>query len=247
MRKKLVIGNWKMNGSIAANQTLIAELESGIDGVDSDIAVCPPFAYLQQLSGLLKHSKIRLGAQDVSEYQQGAYTGEVSTAMLSEFDTEFVLVGHSERRALFADTNHRVAQKFSAVCGANMIPVLCIGESEQQRSNGDTETVILSQLAAIFEIVGATQFAKAVIAYEPIWAIGTGLTASPEQAQYVHAMIRQWLTQQLPNSAENIQLLYGGSVKADNAEQLFAQQDIDGGLIGGAALDATAFIAICAA
>ncbi len=251
MRKKLVIGNWKMNGNFAANQALIAGLDAAINCSDAEftteIVVCPTFAYLQQLSELLKDSKIGLGAQDVSEYSEGAYTGEVSASMLTEFATKYVLVGHSERRTLFADNDQRVAQKFVAICNANMTPVLCIGETLQQREQGETEKVILSQLSAVLDVAGETQFASAVIAYEPIWAIGTGMTASPEQAQSVHAVIRQWLQQKLPKSAEQMQLLYGGSVKADNAKQLFAQEDIDGGLIGGAALDATAFIAICAA
>ena len=246
-----MIGNWKMYGSIEANFALIDDLKSQLKSLDkvpvSQIVVCPPVAYLQQISGLLQQSKIGLGAQNVSEYSEGAYTGEVSTNMLQEFNTEFVLVGHSERRTLFSETEQRVAEKFTAVCDAEMTPVLCCGETLQQREQGHTEQVILSQLEAVLAVAGVEKFANAVIAYEPIWAIGTGKTASPEQAQIVHAVIRQWLQQNLPDSAENMQLLYGGSVKADNAKQLFAQQDIDGGLIGGAALDATAFIAICAA
>ncbi len=246
-----MIGNWKMNGNFASNQALIAGLDAAINCSDTEftteIVVCPTFAYLQQLSELLKDSNIGLGAQDVSEYSEGAYTGEVSASMLTEFATKYVLVGHSERRTLFADNDQRVAQKFVAICNANMTPVLCIGETLQQREQGETEKVILSQLSAVLDVAGETLFSSAIIAYEPIWAIGTGMTASPEQAQSVHAVIRQWLQQKLPKSAEQMQLLYGGSVKADNAKQLFAQEDIDGGLIGGAALDATAFIAICAA
>jgi triosephosphate isomerase len=251
MRNKLVIGNWKMHGSINANLALIHDLKSHLQSLDekldTEIVVCPPSAYLQQLSELLQHSEIGLGAQNVSEYSEGAYTGEISTSMLNDFNTEFVLVGHSERRTLFAETDQRVAEKFSQVCSAEMRPVLCCGETLQEREQGNTEQIILSQLEAVLAVAGKEKFAQAVIAYEPIWAIGTGMTASPEQAQSVHAVIRQWLQKNLPDSAENMQLLYGGSVKADNAKQLFAQQDIDGGLIGGAALDAKAFIAICAA
>ena len=251
MRNKLVIGNWKMHGSVDANIALIGDLESQLQSLDikldTQIAVCPPFAYLQQLSELLQQSEIGLGAQDVSEYSKGAYTGEVSTTMLKEFNTEYVLVGHSERRTLFADSDQRVADKFTAVCNAEMIPVLCCGETLQQREQGNTEQVILSQLEAVLAVAGKERLTQAVIAYEPIWAIGTGVTASPEEAQSVHAVIRGWLQKNLPESADTMQLLYGGSVKADNAKQLFAEEDIDGGLIGGAALDATAFIAICAA
>lgn len=254
MRQRLVIGNWKMYGSQKANKALIEGLKPALSNVKSQVAVCPPFAYLQQVSELLSisstesaTSSIELGSQDVNENPQGACTGEISADMLNEFNCRYVLVGHSERRTLFGDTDHRVAHKFDAVSKANMTPVLCIGETLEQRQQHETEAVILSQLEAILTVAGTEQFKNCVIAYEPIWAIGTGKTASPEQAQSVHAVIRNWLKEKLGAESAKMQILYGGSVKADNAAQLFAQQDIDGGLIGGASLDAEAFIAICAA
>ncbi len=251
MRQQLVIGNWKMHGNLATNRDLAEALKVGLAKMDceakTEVAVCPPFAYLFQLSELLKGSEIHLGSQNTSEFSEGAYTGEVSAKMLNEFNTRFVLVGHSERRTLFADTNKRVADKFVAVSEAKMTPVLCIGESLEQREQGDTEKVILAQLDAVLDVAGESQFKNSVIAYEPIWAIGTGMTASPEQAQSVHAVIRNWLNEKLGAESTKMQILYGGSVNAGNASELFAQEDIDGGLIGGASLDAAAFIAICTA
>lgn len=242
----LVMGNWKMNGSLAANESLLADLLTAAQRIKpierAELAVCPPFPYLSSVAKQLANQSIGWGAQDVSAHEKGAFTGEVSAPMLLEFGCRWVIVGHSERRALHAESDELVAQKALAVLKSAMTPVVCVGESLQERDADQVEQVIERQLAPIFAL-GEAAVARMVIAYEPVWAIGTGRTATPEQAQAVHAFIRQ----SLPSGAKDIPLLYGGSVKPDNASALFAMADIDGGLIGGAALVAADFLAIARA
>lgn len=248
MNKKLVIANWKMHGTQAANARLIEGLLPMLQGLDAvQVAICPPTPYLAQLTGLLADTGLAVGAQNLNERAQGAYTGEVSGQMLADLGCDYALVGHSERRSLFGESDAQVAMKFEAALAAGLTPVLCLGESIHQRRAGNTNAVIGSQLKAVLDQVGIEQLAKGVIAYEPVWAIGTGASASPEQAQQVHRHIRQLLAARDPELAPRIALLYGGSVNADNAAELFAQQDIDGGLIGGASLDVASFSAICQA
>lgn len=248
MNKKMIIANWKMHGTQAANARLIEDLLPTLlrlDGVQ--VAICPPMPYLAQLAHLLEQTPLALGAQNISERSHGAFTGEISGEMLADLGCGYALVGHSERRSLYGETDAQVAMKFEAALRAGLVPVLCLGETIHQRRAGNTNAVIGAQLKVVLNQVGSEQLARGVIAYEPVWAIGTGETASPEQAQDVHCYIRQLLREQDAATAARIPLLYGGSVKADNAAQLFAQQDIDGGLIGGASLDALAFSAICRA
>ncbi|HZN25694.1 MAG TPA: triose-phosphate isomerase [Burkholderiales bacterium] len=248
MRIKFVAGNWKMNGNLAANRVLLDELVGTvgrIPGVKS--AVCPPYPYLAQVQQVLSGSGITWGAQDVSQFDSGAYTGEVSGAMLVDFGCRYVIVGHSERRTLFGDTSEIVAEKYAAALKSGLTPILCVGETLREREAGSTEAVVAAQLRAVLERNGVQSFAHAVIAYEPVWAIGTGKTATPEQAQAVHGFIRKSVAAKDVAVAERVQVLYGGSVKAGNAPELFAMPDIDGGLIGGASLDAQEFAKICKA
>jgi triosephosphate isomerase len=247
MPRKLVAGNWKMHGSLADNATLLAGVVSGVQDLDCEVAVCVPFPYLSQVQQALSGTLIRLGAQNLSEHAKGAYTGEVSAAMLKDFACAYVIVGHSERRSLYGETDAQVAAKFVAAQGAGITPILCLGESLQERESGVTEAVVARQLDAVLAVAGIAAFAKAVIAYEPVWAIGTGLTATPEQAQAVHAFIRGRLAQHDSAMAANVVIQYGGSMKPSNAAELLSQPDIDGGLIGGAALVAEDFLAICRA
>lgn len=247
MRKKLVVGNWKMYGSLQKNQLLLEALKASAATLVCDIAVCPPFPYLSQVQHLLVGSGIDLGAQNVSNFATGAYTGEVSAAMLGDLGCKYVLVGHSERRSIFGEADALVAAKFSAAQAVGLLPVLCLGESLGERESGRTAEVVSSQLAAVVERLGVSVLANAVIAYEPVWAIGTGVTASPEQAQEVHCAIRTQVAKLDADLAKVLRILYGGSVKPQNAAELFAQPDIDGGLIGGAALVADDFLAICQA
>jgi triosephosphate isomerase len=248
MRIKFVAGNWKMNGTLAANQDLLRKLMPDLARIAGvKCAVCVPFPYLGQVQQLLSGSGVAWGAQDISQFDAGAYTGEVSGAMLVDFGCRYVIVGHSERRTLFGETSEIVAQKYAAALKAGLTPILCVGETLQERESGTTETVIAAQLDAVTSRCGVQSLAHAVIAYEPVWAIGTGKTATPEQAQAVHAYIRGRVGGEDASIAERVQVLYGGSVKASNATQLFAMKDIDGGLIGGASLDAHEFAAICRA
>lgn len=247
MRRKLVAGNWKMNGSHSVNAGLLASVVQGVGGLSCELAVCPPFVYLEQVRALLAGTRVAVGAQNVSEFAVGAYTGEVSAAMLAEFGCRYVLVGHSERRSLYAESDAQVAAKFAAVQAAGMVPVLCVGETLAERDAGVTEAVVARQLLAVVDLVGVDALAASVLAYEPVWAIGTGKTATPEQAQAVHAFIRRLLAERSADVAEGVRILYGGSVKPGNARELFGQADIDGGLIGGAALVAEDFLAICRA
>lgn len=252
MRQNLVIGNWKMHGSIESIQTLLSQLRAGLDSSSAsgtegaaDVGVCPTSLHITLAQQWLDGSSIKLGAQNVSEQESGALTGEIAANMLNEFAVNFCLVGHSERRELFAESDTVVAAKFAAIQAAGLTPVLCIGESLEQRQQDMTEKVILAQIDAVIGHAGIAAFANAIIAYEPIWAIGTGETATPEQAQQVHKAIRQHLARLDEAIASKIQILYGGSVKRVNAEELFSQADIDGGLVGGASLSAEEFIAIC--
>ena len=248
MRIKFVAGNWKMNGTLAANQELLQKLVPELPRVAGvKCAICAPFAYLAQVQQLLSGSSIAWGAQNISQFDAGAYTGEVSGAMLVEFGCRYAIVGHSERRTLFGETSDVVAQKYGAALKAGLTPILCVGETLSEREAGTTESVVLAQLDAVISRGGVQSLAHAIVAYEPVWAIGTGRTATPEQAQAVHAFIRSRIAAQDAAIAERVQVLYGGSVKASNAAQLFAMKDIDGGLIGGASLDATEFVAICQA
>lgn len=249
-RRMLVAANWKMNGSLATIGPLVTGILDGLGneaGKEHDVAICPPFVYLSELKKMLAGSKISLGAQNVSHLEKGAYTGEVSMDMVADFDCDYVIVGHSERRALYAENDRRVAEKFVAVTEKKVVPILCVGELLEEREAGDTEEVIARQLDAVIDQAGIEAFKNAVIAYEPVWAIGTGKTASPEQAQEVHEFIRLRLARHDDGIADATRILYGGSVKADNAENLFSMADIDGGLIGGASLVAGDFVAICRA
>jgi triosephosphate isomerase len=248
MRARFVAGNWKMNGSLRANDGLLEALKQSSrqsDGVNQ--AVCVPFPYLPQVSAALAGSPIAWGAQNVSEHDAGAYTGEVSGAMLREFGCRYAIVGHSERRALYGEDDKTVAAKFVAARRAGLTPILCVGETLAQRERGETESVVGRQLDAVVGAAGIAVFAGAVLAYEPVWAIGTGKNATPQQAQDVHAFARGRLAARDEALAAGLTILYGGSVKPGNAAELFAMRDIDGGLIGGASLAAADFIAICAA
>jgi triosephosphate isomerase len=245
MREFLVAGNWKMNGSTAANAALTDGILAGMPESDSvRLLVCPPFPYLQELAAKLAGTRLSLGAQNVSQHGGGAYTGEVSPAMLTDIGCEFVIVGHSERRAMMGESSDIVAAKFVAALAAGLKPILCVGETLEEREAGQTESVIDEQLNAVLDAAGADSFSSAVIAYEPVWAIGTGRTASPEQAQEVHGHIRAAMSYRSEDIASRIQILYGGSVKGENAAGLFTMADIDGGLIGGASLAADDFLAI---
>jgi triosephosphate isomerase len=245
MRKKLVAGNWKMHGSLADNAALLAAIKPALAGIEA--AVCVPFPYLAQAQAALAGSSIAWGAQNVSEEPKGAFTGEVSAAMLLDFGCRYVIVGHSERRSLYGETDAVVAQKYLAAQAAGLTPILCVGESLEERESGVTENVVARQLDAVIEAAGVASLTKAVVAYEPVWAIGTGKTATPEQAQAVHAFIRGRIAALDKGVAEGLTIQYGGSVKAANAAELMAQPDIDGGLIGGASLVADEFVAICKA
>ena len=241
MRNRFVVGNWKMHGSRASNGALLDAVVAGIADVRGvDCAVCAPFPYLGEVAARLRDSKLSWGAQNVSEHAQGAYTGEVSAPMLAEFNCRYVIVGHSERRQLFGESDAVVAAKYAAALAQGMTPILCLGETLEARDAGQTEGVIGRQLQAVLDLNGRKSFEKAVVAYEPVWAIGSGRTAMPEQAQAVHAFLRQRV---LPGT----RILYGGSVKPENAALLFSMQDVDGGLIGGASLVAGDFIAIARA
>ena len=247
MRARFVAGNWKMNGSLRPNASLLDALKAGLKKSENlEYAVCVPFPYLGQVSAALSGSAIAWGAQNVSEHDAGAYTGEISGAMLKEFGCRYAIVGHSERRALYGEDDARVAAKFIAARRAGLTPILCVGETLEQRERDETESVVGRQLDAVVGAAGAPALADAVLAYEPVWAIGTGRNATPQQAQEVHAFARKRLAARDPALAA-LTILYGGSVKPGNAKELFAMPDIDGGLIGGASLSAADFIAICAA
>ena len=249
MRRPLVAGNWKMNGSRERVRALVDGIQAGIGSVErAEVAVCPPFVYVPQVAELLAGSPIALGAQNVCDHaEEGAYTGEIAGSMLAEFGCRYVIVGHSERRNLYGESDTLVARRFAAARKAGLVPILCVGELLEERERGVTEEVVARQLDAVLELEGVEAFREAVIAYEPVWAIGTGHTATPEQAQEVHAFIRARLAERDAGVAEVARILYGGSVKGSNAADLFAQPDIDGGLIGGASLKADEFLTICRA
>ncbi len=248
MRRPLVAGNWKMNGSLASARALLAGIKAGMDGVTrAEVAVCPPYLFIPEAQAQLVGSPVAWGGQNLSAEQCGAFTGEISAAMLLDFGCRYVLVGHSERRTLYGEDDALVARKFAAARAAGLVPILCVGETLEERQQGVTEKVIDRQLVAVIDREGVAALKDAVVAYEPVWAIGTGVTASPEQAQAVHAFIRARLAEHDAGVAEGLRILYGGSMKPGNAEALMAQPDIDGGLIGGAALKADDFLAICRA
>ena len=245
MKKKLIAGNWKMNGSLAANEALVKGLLAGLGTPACGVAVAVPSPYLAQVQGLLSGANIALGAQDVSAFASGAYTGEVSAAMLKDFGVRYALVGHSERRQYHGETDAVVAEKARQALASGITPIVCVGETLQEREAGQTESVVKRQLAAVIHVNGHC-ISEIVVAYEPVWAIGTGRTASPEQAQQVHAVLRAQLTAATPH-ADRVRVLYGGSMNAANAAELLAQPDIDGGLVGGASLKAEDFLKIIAA
>lgn len=245
MRDFLVAGNWKMHGSEAANAELTSGILAGMPESERvRLLICPPFPYLASSAAAIAGSRLALGAQNVSEHESGAFTGEVAPAMLRDVGCEFVIVGHSERRALMGETSEVVAAKFVAAQAAGLTPILCVGESLDEREAGATETVVDEQLNAVLTAAGIGAFTAAVVAYEPVWAIGTGRTASPDQAQDVHAHIRGVLNALDSGVAARVQILYGGSMKGGNAAGLLSMPDIDGGLIGGASLKAADFLAI---
>ncbi len=248
LRQRYVIGNWKLNGSLAKNKALLDGVRPFVARVaDRHCAVCVPAPYLSQVQSELRGSPISWGSQDVSEHESGAFTGEVSATMVTEFGSRFAIVGHSERRALFGDSDATVAAKFGRAISAGLTPILCVGESLDEREAGTTEIVVSRQLNAVIDAHGVESLAKAVLAYEPVWAIGTGKTATPDQAQAVHAFLRKTVTARDAKTGASLSILYGGSVKKSNAKELFAMPDIDGGLIGGASLVAEEFLGIWAA
>ena len=247
MRPKLVVGNWKMNGSRAGNEALLLGIAGGIDGANASCAVCVPAPYLYQCEQLLAGTQVAWGAQDVSEHQSGAFTGEVAASMVADFGSRYVIVGHSERRAYHGESNELVAKKTLAALGAGLVPIVCVGETLAEREAGHTASVVHGQLAAVLGMLDDEAVGKIVVAYEPVWAIGTGKNATPEMAQEVHAQLRAQLHERSAAAAGAVAILYGGSMKPDNAAALMAQPDIDGGLVGGASLKAGDFLAIARA
>ena len=244
-RTPLIAGNWKMNGSRAESSELVKKLAAGVDGVSAEMLICPPFVYLDSASGWVGSAAISLGSQDIAAEQgAGAFTGEVSGAMLTDMGCRYAIVGHSERRTIYAETDAVVVEKFRAAQAVGLVPILCVGENLDQRESDKTDAIVSGQVNAVIDALGIGVLADAVIAYEPIWAIGTGKTATPDQAQTVHAMIRGLVAGHDAIIAGSLRILYGGSVKGSNAADLLSQQDIDGGLVGGASLDATDFLAI---
>ena len=247
-RRPLVAANWKMNGSLASIRILLEGILTGLQsGLKPEVVICPPYIYIHEVARKLDNTPVSVGAQNVSQHDAGAYTGEVSVAMLKDYNCEYVIIGHSERRTLYCETDAIVADKFARVVESGLKPVLCIGETLNEREADETEEVIARQLDSVIERAGVGAFEMAVIAYEPVWAIGTGRTATPEQAQEVHAFIRLRLARHDEAIADRLRIVYGGSVKAENANELFNMADIDGGLIGGASLNAGDFLTICRA
>jgi triosephosphate isomerase len=247
MRTRIVAGNWKLNGSRSLAADLLQQMAAGLPADGVEVVVLPPATLLAGLVEAWGAHGVAFGGQDVSEHDEGAYTGEVSGAMLADAGARFALVGHSERRQYHREDSELVARKFAAALAAGLRPILCVGESKAEREAGTTEAVIASQLRPVLDLVGAEGLASAVVAYEPVWAIGTGLTASPQQAQDVHAFIRSEVVARSAKIGNSLPILYGGSVKPANAAELFAKPDVDGGLIGGASLVASDFMAIVAA
>ncbi|MCF7983232.1 MAG: triose-phosphate isomerase [Thiohalocapsa sp.] len=248
MRRPLIAGNWKMNGSKADSIDLLNGIKAGIADIQkASVAVCPPFPYLYLAEDLLRGTAVAYGAQDVSREECGAFTGQVSAAMLKDFGCTYAIVGHSERRMFNGETDEIVARKYMQALSQGLTPILCVGETLDQREGGKTEEVVARHLDAVLDAGGAEALARGVIAYEPVWAIGTGVTATPDQAQEVHAFLRKRIAAKDAAVAESVLILYGGSMKPDNAMELIGRTDIDGGLIGGAALKAGDFLAICKA
>ena len=247
MRKTIVAGNWKMNASKESVNKLIEGILSGMSGVASQVIVCAPFPYLSQVESLISGSSLMLGAQNLNVNPKGAFTGEVSADMIKDFGAQHVIVGHSERRSLYGETSTVVAEKTKAALDAGLTPLLCVGESLEERESGNTESVVAEQINAVINLLGIDAFDGIIVAYEPVWAIGTGLTATPEQAQSVHLFIRNLLAGSNDGIAQKTPILYGGSMNAGNAADLISCSDIDGGLIGGAALKADDFLQICKA
>ena len=247
MRKTIVAGNWKMNASKDSVESLVTDILLGASDVSAEIIVCAPFPYLSQVEVLIEGSNLMLGAQNLNVNATGAFTGEVSAEMIKDFGANHVIVGHSERRSLYGETSEIVAEKTKAAIDSGLTPILCLGESLDQRESGKTELVVSEQLNKVIKMVGIEAFNNIIIAYEPVWAIGTGLTATPEQAQSVHLFIRNLLAGSNESIAQNTPILYGGSMNAGNAADLISCSDIDGGLIGGAALKAEDFLQICKA
>jgi len=243
MRTSLIAGNWKMNGGLASNATLLAGLLGDKTELSAELAVCVPAPYLAQVQSALSGSPVRWGAQDLSEHDSGAFTGEVSAQMLKDFGCTYVIVGHSERRSYHSESDELVARKAVRALEAGLIPIVCVGETLQEREQDRTNAVVVRQLEPVIKAVGA-QLVNIVIAYEPVWAIGTGKTATPDMAQQVHGRIRALIAERDAEGAQQVRLLYGGSMKPDNAKDLLAMPDIDGGLIGGASLNASDFLAI---
>ena len=247
MRKTIVAGNWKMNASKDSVESLVTDILSGASDVSAEIIVCAPFPYLSQVEVLIEGSNLMLGAQNLNVNASGAFTGEVSAEMIKDFGANHVIVGHSERRSLYGETSEIVAEKTKAAIDSGLTPILCLGESLDQRESGKTESVVSEQLNKVIKMVGIEAFNNIIIAYEPVWAIGTGMTATPEQAQAVHKFIRDLLASGSQDIADKTAILYGGSMNAGNAVELISCADIDGGLIGGAALKAEDFLQICKA
>lgn len=248
MPRRLVAGNWKMHGTRESTLTLGRAIAAGLAELGGvDVAICPSFVHIPELSPLAAESGLLLGAQSVADQDEGAFTGEVSGAMLREFSCSLVLVGHSERRQLYGESDALVARRFAAALRHGLMPVLCVGETLEQHEAGEAKSVVRQQLEAVFAVLGDEGFQRAAIAYEPVWAIGTGRTATPQQAQEVHAYLRSLVAERDPAGASALRILYGGSMKPDNAAALFAEPDINGGLIGGASLKAEEFLAICRA
>ena len=248
MRRPLIMGNWKMNGSLLANESLLtglAEQVASLSGVD--IAVCPSFIYLPQALEFTANTAIKVGAQNLSDQDKGAFTGEVSGAMIRDLGCAYVLTGHSERRSLYGETSQLVAEKTLKALELGLIPVLCIGETLEERQSGQMNAVLEEQVNAVIHLCGADTFAQIVIAYEPVWAIGTGETATPQQAQDAHAFVRSLIAKHNTEIAERVTILYGGSMNDKNAAELLAMPDVEGGLVGGASLKADSFATICRA
>lgn len=248
MRQPIVAANWKMNGTRASATKLVDGILADLDGFDHvEVVICPPFVLIPAVAERMVGKPVKVGGQDLDTHDQGAFTGAVSGDMLKDHGCEYCIVGHSERRTLYEETDDLVALKFAKAQQCGLTPILCIGETLSQRENGQTEAVLARQIDAVVDLCGIDKFADAVLAYEPVWAIGTGRTASPDQAQQAHAFIRGKLSAIDENISSALRIQYGGSVKADNAPELFNQQDVDGGLIGGASLKAVDFLAICRA
>ena len=244
MRQSLVIGNWKMNGTRASAQALAQGIIAGLGTSNAALAICVPYLHIPDISQVVSGTQLALGSQNIADKAAGAFTGEISASMLAEFGCQYALVGHSERRSYYGDTDATVAGRFAQAQEHNIIPVLCVGETLEEREQDQTFQVINKQLDAVIDVAGVAAFSRAVVAYEPVWAIGTGKTASDEQAQEVHSHIRKYFADKDQAIADKLQILYGGSAKPDNAKGLFAMPDIDGGLIGGASLDAESFLKI---